>query len=105
MLDHILVLVRYVHCPLLLLLNALTNYLDSGRVVAILWCVYSVKAINHDPHQNTNLNSLRYYLGWRDILPAERRPCCRATDNKRHCGRNRQEGLSSIGPIFRDIIY
>lgn len=46
MLDYVLVLVRYVRCHLLYLLNASTNYHDSERVVAIFWCVYSVTPIH-----------------------------------------------------------
>ena len=45
-LDYVLVLVWYVHCLFLLLLSASTNYIDSGRLVAILWYVYSTKAIH-----------------------------------------------------------
>ena len=45
-LDYVLVLVRYACCLFLLFPSASTNYIDFGRLVAILWCVYSTESIH-----------------------------------------------------------
>ena len=69
--------------------NVSTHRLDFDRMVSFLWSVSSVSASHLRSDQKLSLNSLRYNLGWRDILPPECRQRRGTADNWGHSGWNR----------------
>ena len=66
---------------------------------------YTSRIASHALSQRkSNLHSLRYYLGRRDILPPKRRQRRRIEDVDGHCGRHRPKGLFSLGPLFGHLL-
>ena len=105
MLDYVLVLVWYVRRLLLLPSTPSANYFNFLKGWSPFFGAYTPRIASHALSQRkSNLNSLRYHLGRRDILPPERRQRRRVEDVDGHGGRNRPKGLFSLGTVFRNIL-
>ena len=73
-------------------------------MVSILWYVNSMIPNHLEPLHKSNDDSLRNYMGRRDILPPKRHQCRNTAVIKRHSGRNCQKGIFGPSSILHDLL-